>query len=237
MTVGNEVRLGKLCWNDLKKIKIHRDHLAAFRIILLLLDTLTLSVCTKEFLYRNSENGNTWSTMFTDRIYHFNAYIPKKSTQCVKVGERTSGWKRYILERKQLDDLLHQFHNWFLDQSSSHIIVECCFSNSIWWPSKAVTCWPVGDGGGKRDSEGRDICEHGIHIWQFVVLVAHQTTSIIRMLQTLVYSLLNCVMHSNQKLSQQLRTDKLQHTKLHKVIMVWIHIESIKTTSMGNVST
>ena len=45
----------------------------------------------------------------------------------------------------------------------------------------------------------------------FVLLAAHQTTSILRMLLTLVSLLLNCLMQNNQKLSQQLRIDKLQH--------------------------
>ena len=95
VTVGNEVRLGKSWWNDfVKKIKIGRDHLSVFRTILLFLETFTLSVCTKEFPYRNNENGNTRSIVFAERVYKFNGIYSKKSTQYVKVGERTSGWTK-----------------------------------------------------------------------------------------------------------------------------------------------
>ena len=76
-----------------QKIKIDRD-LAAFKIILLFLETFTLSICTKEFLYRNSENGNILEAQCLHRGFIISmTYIPKKNTQCVKVGERTSGWK------------------------------------------------------------------------------------------------------------------------------------------------
>ena len=66
-----------------QKIKIGRYHLAAFKIISLFLETFTLSICTQEFLYRNNENGNTWSTMFAQRAYHFSGiYSQAKYSMC-----------------------------------------------------------------------------------------------------------------------------------------------------------
>ena len=68
--------------------------------------------------------------MFAERVYHFNGiYSREKFPMCEGWGENF-GLKGVYLEQetKQLDDLLSQYHNWFLDQSSSHILVECCFS-------------------------------------------------------------------------------------------------------------
>ena len=72
----------------LQKIKTGTDHFAAFRIISLFSETFTLSVCTKEFLCRNNENGNTQSTMFAERVYHFNGiYSLEKYPVC-------EGWRQ-----------------------------------------------------------------------------------------------------------------------------------------------
>ena len=66
-----------------QKLKIGRDHLAAFKIILLFLETFTLPICTKDFFYRNNENGNTWSTIFAQRVYHlYGIYSQEKYSMC-----------------------------------------------------------------------------------------------------------------------------------------------------------
>ena len=71
-----------------QKIKIGRDHLAALKIISLFWETFTLLICTKEFLYRNNENVTTWSTMFAQRVYHFNGiYSQEKYSMCESWGE------------------------------------------------------------------------------------------------------------------------------------------------------
>ena len=65
------------------------------------LETFTVPVCTKEFLYRNNKKGNTESTMFAENVIGLMAYITKKSTKYVKVRERTPGWKWYKLHKTE----------------------------------------------------------------------------------------------------------------------------------------
>ena len=94
MTIGNKIKLDRLCWNIVivqksKKVDItllpseslpleistlpvctkeflHKNNES------LPLETSTLPVCLKEFLYRNDENENTQSIMFANNVCRFN---------------------------------------------------------------------------------------------------------------------------------------------------------------------
>ena len=145
-------------------------------------------------------------------------FIPKKSTQYVKVGERTSGWKRFDLWIEETKGKPVASNSYLLFRFS-HMMIQYCFSKKGLLPCAAPADY-IRD---KADSEEEDINEHGIHIWKLSVLVAHQILSIIRMLLILVSLLLNCLMQSEQKLSQQLSTDRLLHKILQKIIMVEIY--------------
>ena len=58
------------------------------------------------------------------------------------------------------------------------------------------------------------------------IQIAHQTTSIIKMLLVLVSLLLNCLMPSERQLSQQLRNDKLRHKNIIQMI-IWTSMKNV----------
>ena len=89
-----------------QKIKIGRNHLAAFRIILLFSNTYTLSVCTKGILYRNNKTGNTQSTMFAERVYHLNGIYSQENYQMCE------GWRKdfklKVVWKKKYNRMTHR---------------------------------------------------------------------------------------------------------------------------------
>ena len=111
------------------------------------------------------------------------------------------------------------------NQSSSHIITESGSPRGIRWRIAAVACWPVGDTRGKIHKDRTFVKTYGT-LTSFV-LVAHHTTNIIKMLLVFIFLLLNCSMPSEQKLSQQLRNDKLQHKKNVIQMIIWTSVKNI----------
>ena len=100
VTIGNEVRPGKSCWNDfVKKSK---------QVKIILLPSKSSHCFRKHLLYQYVQRNSCTETMKMEileaQCLHRGfiisvTYIPKKSIQCVTVGERTSGWKGCILRK------------------------------------------------------------------------------------------------------------------------------------------
>ena len=140
-----------------KKSKIGRDHLTVFRTILLFLKIFTLPVYTKEFLYRYKENGNTRSIVFAERVYHSNGIYSQEKIPNVWRLEKELQVERGIFWKKKPNNCMTYWVNFalFFGPIIQPYLSRMLFSQrSIWLRSTAVTCWPVGDRGDKRDSEG-----------------------------------------------------------------------------------
>ena len=137
-----------------QNIKIGRYHLTAFRTILLFSETFTLSVCTKKQWKWKYSKHNVCREGLQFQWHIFPRKVPnvwrlERELQVERgiYWEKNNNWMTYLVK--------------FI---------------TVFWPIiqpylsrmpflKDVTCWPVDDRGDKRDSEGYDICEHGIHIW------------------------------------------------------------------------